>query len=259
MKKIVFTSGLPRSGSTLLSAILNQNPRFDANVVSPILPIMQAVIEAMNSKGNNKILVSDKTKDNILRGILENYHDIENKEVFFNHNRKWSDQTEILKRLYPDFKMIITVRDIGWILDSFENLTRKKPYNKTSYSNSYIISNIYSRCEEYMSLIYEPYFSIKDAIYSNVSNYMIIEYDVLVSQPEFVIRSLYNHIEEPYFQHDFNNIKNIPNSEIVDIDINMPGLHHVKKVITPPNRQTIIPPDIWERYSGMEIWKNLKS
>jgi len=35
-KTFHFISGLPRSGSTLLSAILRQNPRFYAGMTSPV-------------------------------------------------------------------------------------------------------------------------------------------------------------------------------------------------------------------------------
>ncbi|MBD9680249.1 sulfotransferase, partial [Pseudomonas sp. PDM18] len=36
MQNFHFISGLPRSGSTLLSAILLQNPRFHAGMSSPV-------------------------------------------------------------------------------------------------------------------------------------------------------------------------------------------------------------------------------
>jgi len=35
-ERLHFISGLPRSGSTLLSAILRQNPRFYAGMTSPV-------------------------------------------------------------------------------------------------------------------------------------------------------------------------------------------------------------------------------
>ncbi|MEM5734156.1 sulfotransferase, partial [Shewanella algae] len=35
-RRFHFISGLPRSGSTLLSAILRQNPRFSAGMSSPV-------------------------------------------------------------------------------------------------------------------------------------------------------------------------------------------------------------------------------
>jgi sulfotransferase len=36
MKSYYFISGLPRSGSTLLSGILKQNPEFYADIASPV-------------------------------------------------------------------------------------------------------------------------------------------------------------------------------------------------------------------------------
>ena len=39
-KTFYFISGLPRSGSTLLSSILNQNPRFYSGPSSPVVSTM---------------------------------------------------------------------------------------------------------------------------------------------------------------------------------------------------------------------------
>lgn len=261
MKKIVFTSGLPRSGSTLLSAILNQNPRFRADITSPVRHIFDNIIESINGPGNYKSCFFGDKMDEILRSFLETLYD-GNENVYFDHNRTWTARKELLNRLYPDHKMIITVRDICWILDSLENLSRKNLYSKPNYSSSQSSSSIYNRCEQYMeNLIKNPYNGLKELIYSNPNfkNCLIIEYDILVLHPEPVMRMIYEHIEEPYFEHNFNDIKNIIGSEIFDKSVNTPGLHDVKKIITPPNRKTILPPDIWEKYSGLEIWKNLKS
>lgn len=38
-----FISGLPRSGSTLLSALLLQNPRFHAGISSPVGPLFDNI------------------------------------------------------------------------------------------------------------------------------------------------------------------------------------------------------------------------
>ena len=44
MPKFHFISGLPRSGTTLLSAILRQNPRFHANVTSPVASLFAGIL-----------------------------------------------------------------------------------------------------------------------------------------------------------------------------------------------------------------------
>lgn len=261
MKKVVFTSGLPRSGSTLLSEILNQNPNFESVISDPLCAIFEPIRSVFNDKIDYNIRdITPEKIDKIFKNIFEVYHDTPGKEVFFNNNRRWTCNYDILNRIYPNHKMIITVRDIGWILDSFEVLYKNNIYKKPLYYNIGDCDNVYGRCESVMAMLWNSYLPLKEYIYANVnkSNSIIIEYDLLVSNPEMVMRSIYEHIEEPYFQHDFQNVIG-KDFSIFDNDINMPGLHHVKKVITPPNRQTVIPPDIWERYSGMEIWKNLKS
>ena len=43
MKKYYFIAGLHRSGVTLLSSILNQNPRFYSGPLSPVLGIMKNI------------------------------------------------------------------------------------------------------------------------------------------------------------------------------------------------------------------------
>ena len=46
--KIHFLSGLPRSGSTLLGALLRQNPRIHASMTSPAGSLVNRMLEAMS-------------------------------------------------------------------------------------------------------------------------------------------------------------------------------------------------------------------
>ena len=47
MKSYYFISGLPRSGSTLLSGILKQNPDFYADIASPVQGIATNTVDFM--------------------------------------------------------------------------------------------------------------------------------------------------------------------------------------------------------------------
>ena len=49
-KRIHFISGLPRSGSTLLAAILRQNPRFYANMSGPICSLLYDMLGHMSGQ-----------------------------------------------------------------------------------------------------------------------------------------------------------------------------------------------------------------
>jgi sulfotransferase len=46
MSTVHFISELPRSGSTLLAALLRQNPRFHAAITSPIGNLMNRMLES---------------------------------------------------------------------------------------------------------------------------------------------------------------------------------------------------------------------
>ncbi|MBU6418016.1 MAG: sulfotransferase, partial [Xanthomonadaceae bacterium] len=69
-----FISGLPRSGSTLLAAILRQNPRFHAGMTSPVADIMGAVVAEMSSKNDFSYAISDAARVAVLRGLVENFY-----------------------------------------------------------------------------------------------------------------------------------------------------------------------------------------
>src|SRR6267154_104760 len=73
-RKFHFISGLPRSGSTLLAAILNQNPRFRAGMTSPLADIMGVVIAEASSKNDFSFDVSDDQRVAMLRGLVENFY-----------------------------------------------------------------------------------------------------------------------------------------------------------------------------------------
>ena len=48
-KKYHFISGLPRSGSTLLAALLRQNPDFHASMSGPIAALFEGIINQVSA------------------------------------------------------------------------------------------------------------------------------------------------------------------------------------------------------------------
>ena len=73
-RKFHFISGLPRAGTTLLAAILNQNPRFRAGMTSPLADIMGVVMAEASSKNDFSFDVSDEQRVALLRGLVENFY-----------------------------------------------------------------------------------------------------------------------------------------------------------------------------------------
>src|SRR5215468_5668298 len=89
-RKFHFISGLPRSGTTLLAAILNQNPRFRAGMTSPLADIMGVVIAETSSKNDFSFAVSADQRASLLRGLVENFYaGYAGADVVFDTSRLW--------------------------------------------------------------------------------------------------------------------------------------------------------------------------
>ncbi len=60
--KIHFISGLPRSGSTELFALLRQNPRFHAGMSSPVGGLVNCLLEAMSQDNEFSVFITPEQK-----------------------------------------------------------------------------------------------------------------------------------------------------------------------------------------------------
>src|SRR5579884_2452758 len=110
-RKFHFISGLPRSGTTLLAAILNQNPRFRAGMTSPLADIMGMVIAEASSKNDFAVSVSDDQRVSVLRGLVENFYaGPAGADVVFDTSRLWCSRMKLLEALFPQAKVVACVR-----------------------------------------------------------------------------------------------------------------------------------------------------
>lgn len=68
---IHFISGLPRSGSTLLAALLRQNPRFTAGMTSPVGSLFNAMLRETSQRNETAVFVDDDMRIRLLRGVFD--------------------------------------------------------------------------------------------------------------------------------------------------------------------------------------------
>src|SRR3954463_1913836 len=71
---IHFISGLPRAGSTLLSAILRQNPRFRAGMTGPVGSLVDAMLRNMSMSNETSIFITDAQRKALLRSIFSTFY-----------------------------------------------------------------------------------------------------------------------------------------------------------------------------------------
>jgi len=257
MKEFFFISGLPRSGSTLLSAILRQNPEFYADISSPVQNLVASIINVITGSESNHLIDEDRRKS-ILRAMFNAYYDAVEPPVVFDTSRVWTSKTALLKVLYPQTKIICCVRDLPWILDSFERIATKNSLWNASLTDDEANQTVTTRCDALMDVkkegqVVKPYYFLEEGLLLNPDMIMLVEYEMLCKQPESVMREVYGFIGKPYFDHDYMNVEY--DNEVYDKALNMKSLHTVRKQVTWQERPSILPRSVWEKYSGKEFWR----
>lgn len=255
MKQYYFISGLPRSGSTLLSSILKQNPDFHAGISGPLLSHFRSIFEISNEVQHAER--SQERTARLLKSVVNTFYEDNIKPVIFDTNRLWTNLLPQLNHIFPYTKVIVCVRDINWIINSFEMMHQKNPMSISSVYPKNVDMNVYTRTQSLMSeggIIKMPYDSLKSAMTGPFKHMLFfVDYDLLTKNPEGMLRALYNFIDKPYFQHDFDNVED--SYDEYDADLNLPGLHTVKRKVEPIQRELVLPPDILNQYSNLEVWK----
>ncbi len=258
---IHFISGLPRSGSTLLSALLRQNPRFSAAVASPVASFFDA-LQPVLSRGEFAAVLGDETRSDMLHGVVDSFYArtrarLGANPVVFDSNRTWTARMAAVATLFPSARVICCVRDIGWILDSFECMMNKNPLLLPRLFNFQREPSVYARTEILMhgdtGLVGQSWATLHEAWFGEQAKRLVlVPYDHLVKEPKRTLQRLYAEIGEPYFEHNFNDCEY--DEPEYDAYIGMPGLHAVRKKVEYRERKPSIPPDIFYKYAANQFW-----
>ncbi len=259
---IHFISGLPRSGSTLLSAILRQNPKIHAGMTSPVGPVFNAALTAMGAENEFSVFFKEEQKRDILLGIFDGFYaHVDAPGVVFDTNRMWTSRVAAVRKLFPESKMICCVRNPAWVMDSVERLIRKNAFDVSRiFNNAQERSTVYTRADALLNphrMIGFAWSALKEAYYSENSDMLLlVDYDLLASRPGEVLPLIYGFIGEEPFEHDFDNVEY--EAEDFDTQLLAKGLHTVRGKVELKPRQTILPPDLFKRCQDLIFWHDAR-
>ncbi|MCL1475532.1 sulfotransferase [Argonema antarcticum] len=258
--KIHFISGLPRSGSTLLGALLRQNPRFHASMTTPVGGLVNRMLEAMSEDNEFSVFITPEQKRALILAIFSTFYQSQaDKEVIFDTNRLWCSKLPLIQELFPASKVICCVRNVAWIMDSIERLVRKNSFDVSRlFNNPTERATVYTRTETLSQrgrLVGFSYNALKEAFYGEYSSrLLLVDYDLLAQIPDKVLPLIYQFLEEEPFNHDFENVEY--NEPEFDNRLNLKGLHTVRPKVEFQHRQTILPPDLFTQFNGLSFWTN---
>ncbi|MFD2110466.1 sulfotransferase family protein [Thiorhodococcus fuscus] len=255
-----FISGLPRSGSTLLAAILRQNPHFHAGMTSPVGALFNGMLNQVSAGSEWGPVVTTEQRRRLLRGIVDSYYaDQHDKTVIFDTNRLWCGKLPALLDLFPKTKVIACVRNVAWIMDSLERLYRANPYENTRLFNDESERNtVYSRVDTLAQrnrLVGFAWSALKEAFYGEqAASLLVVEYEMLAQAPHKVVPLIYRFLDQPSYDHDYSNVEY--DAPEFDNALGVGGLHRVRSEVRLTPRSSVLPPDLFERYSNLAFWQD---
>jgi sulfotransferase len=260
-----FLSGLPRSGNTLLSAILNQNPEIYSSPLSPVSEFMWKYKSCYSTEPLIRNKENKLKSDIFLNCFIDNFYKDIKEPVVIDREKMWGtpDNLALIKEhITPTPKIIFTVRNILDIIASFVKMDAD--YTKIDSINSgYFFNNYRSQKDSIAEYLMAPngdidkaLLSLASAFYSeNKGIFYIVEYNDLISKPKETMSGIYKFLQLPEYQHDFKKIEKleIDNDEAVGLP---KSLHDIRKSISQSTTSSDILSDyIKHKYSNMEFWR----
>ena len=269
-KTYYFMAGLPRSGSTVLSSILNQNPRFYSGPSSPIIPLMYSIEHQIENDELYHSYPKPEQIHTIIKNIINQFYGDITKPVVIDKNRAWPGRVPYIEQyIGQQAKIICPVRDIDEILTSMITMIRRNPYKEGNSRINFIDEqlvklniplNDYNRCQ---------YIAGPGGILGQSLNIIIecfkqgfgdrlhfIEYKDLVTNPEKTLKRMYKFLGEEYYEHTFDNLQN-SNRERDMMTYGLEDMHEVHKElkVIAPNPREVLSEDILNMCKGMDFWR----
>lgn len=271
-RKYYFIAGLPRSGSTVLSAILNQNPKFYSGPSSPVLPCMHILNQHL--VGNELFAAYPKIEEGklMISSLIDNYYSDKKESIIFDKNRAWPAKIDIIESFITNnIKIICPVRDPDEILASFISMIKRNPYQEGQPKINFIDENLVknnipindiNRCDYLASangVLGESSQAISQAIREGHGDKIhFVEYHNLTDDPINTMKEIYEFIGEKYYEHTFDNLENKDREKDLDT-YGLSDMHKIRPVLEDKSGdpKKVLPEEVINKCKGSDFWRRL--
>lgn len=247
-KTLHFLSGVPRSGSTVLAAILNQNPMTHVSTTSALGAALDGLATAWHQ--NNLLVDNDPERKKLahtMRGVIDAFYEEVPKPVIIDKARNWPIPV-IMQAMGQVLghkpKIIATVRSIPDCMASFVRVA--KPENLDEFLTN---GNLAAHLKQ-------SYQTLQGGYAYDPECFLFVEYEDLLANPQAELERIHNFLDLPHFEYDLNNIDG---STVKEDDENLhgvSGLHDIKPVLEKQHNES--PRDIlkhhYSQYCQPEFW-----
>jgi len=231
-KQLLFLVAQPRSGNTLFASIMNQNPEIAATPNSITLEIMK---ELHLLKQTDVFLnyQDHKSLDNVSDVVFDVYYKDWPQRIIIDRGPVLTtgNFSLVQKHFKHSFKCIVLLRNVMDVLASYMQWYTENP---DAFPNRH---NLNTDEEKLMMLmnnegaVAKALEAIKNSYnYKDICHY--VKYDDMVTNPEQEFRKIYQFMGEPYYNHKFENLKQVEvNGMSYDDKIVGKNMHKIKTVV----------------------------
>jgi sulfotransferase len=238
-------AGLPRSGSTVLTAILNQNPYIYATPTSPLLDLLVKNQDAWHADPAVKANTFSDQLTNMTKGMIGGAWQHRCEDIIIDKHRGWAANMKAANILFGrEMKIIVTLRDLPSIMASWLTLMRNNPGNVI---DQHIERNNNGRLDDNLR-VREMYFNVVRPCLQMVKqlpfdtkrdNVHYVRYNQLMLDPVKTLSDIEKFLKIVPHTYDFDNIV----SDFVDDDLSafgLQGLHTIRKHLLCTSSQPIL-------------------
>jgi len=238
--KIFYQSSLPRSGSTLLQNILGQNPDFYVTPTSGVLELVFAARGNYTNSPEFKAQDSGQMQEAFIsfcRGGMQSYYNsLTDRKYVIDKSRGWGIHYDFLNMVYPQPKIICMVRDLRDVFASMENNFRKNPdkqdpvldWSKMQGTSVPKRIDIWAQNPP-VGMALER---LSEIFRMGIDKKMLfVKFEDLCLYPDTEMQRIYQYLDLPYFEHDFDNIEQITKED--DVVYGVFGDHTIRKKLEP--------------------------
>jgi len=240
VKKVFFNASLPRAGSTLLQNVMMQNPDIYSTPTSGVIEFLLNA-RTLYSTGDAFKAQDPKEMTKAFHGFCANglygyFNNITDRPYVIDKSRAWLGNFRFANFIQPGSKAIVMVRDLRGIFASMEKNYRKNPHKDPLIVNGAELKNMTTDTRLQHFSVSPPVGPalewLYDAIHQGYDQHMLfIRFEDFTRDPETEIKRVYNYLELPYFQHDFNNVEQLTHEN--DVIHGIFGDHQIQPKIQP--------------------------
>lgn len=226
-KRYIGLSGLPRTGSTLLSSILSQNPEIHAEGNSAVCQLMWDMQCSVYESSILQLTVSNRigTGIELIKNIPNIYYKDVTASTVIDKCRSWTlpDNMAMLNKYFEHKpKVLVLERPLVEIVRSFVALRQANNWQGDLEAEL---------LDDWSEPIMRSYEGVKWAKANNKGEFLFVQYDDLLNNTKSTIDKIYEFCELESFEHDFNNIVNkYPENDT--IYYGMLGQHTIRPTIS---------------------------